>query len=170
MSDPLSLYKLIVLKLLSQIDAPLTNSQISEFILNNEYTSYFTVQQVLSELEETGLVTMTSSYNSSIYRITDAGRDTLHYFGDKVSDAICQDILEYLEENHLKIRDSLSTTADYFPGNGQDYLVRCQVREQGSTLIDLTLSVPSRKQAISVCDHWKGKSQEIYAHVMEQLL
>ena len=49
MSDPLSLYKLIVLKLLSQIDAPLTNSQISEFILNNEYTSYFTVQQVLSE-------------------------------------------------------------------------------------------------------------------------
>lgn len=89
MSDPLSLYKLIVLKLLSQIDAPLTNSQISEFILNNEYTSYFTVQQVLSELEETGLVTMTSSYNSSIYRITDAGRDTLHYFGDKVSDAIC---------------------------------------------------------------------------------
>ena len=39
MSDPLSLYKLIVLKLLSQIDAPLTNSQISEFILNNEYTS-----------------------------------------------------------------------------------------------------------------------------------
>ena len=113
---------------------------------------------------------MTSSYNSSIYRITDAGRDTLHYFGDKVSDAICQDILEYLEENHLKIRDSLSTTADYFPGNGQDYLVRCQVREQDSTLIDLTLSVPSRKQAISVCDHWKGKSQEIYAHVMEQLL
>ena len=161
MSDPLSLYKLIVLKLLSQIDAPLTNSQISEFILNNEYTSYFTVQQVLSELEETGLVTMTSSYNSSIYRITDAGRDTLHYFGDKVSDAICQDILEYLEENHLKIRDSLSTTADYFPGNGQDYLVRCQVREQDSTLIDLTLSVPSRKQAISVCDHWKDRKSVV---------
>ena len=170
MSDPLSLYKLIILKLLSQINAPLTNSQISEFILNNEYTSYFTIQQVLAELEETGLVTMTSSHNSSIYRITDTGRDTLHYFEDKVSDAICRDIQEYLEENHLKIQDSLATTADYFPRNGQEYLVRCQVWEQDSTLIDLTLSVPSRKQALAICDHWKGKSQEIYAYVMEQLL
>ncbi len=170
MSDTLTLYKLIILRMLSQIDSPLTNAQISEFILEKEYTNYFTLQQVLSELEETGHVTMSSSHNSSIYHITDTGRDTLHYLGDKVPDAICKDIEEYLEQNHLKIRDSLSTTADYFPGNGQNYLVRCQVREQDSTLIDLTLSVPSRKEAVSVCDHWKGKSQEIYAYVMERLL
>lgn len=170
MSDTLTLYKLIILRMLSQIDSPLTNAQISEFILEKEYTNYFTLQQVLSELEETGHVTMSSSHNSSIYHITDTGRDTLHYLGDKVPDAICKDIEEYLEQNHLKIRDSLSTTADFFPGNGQNYLVRCQVREQDSTLIDLTLSVPSRKEAVSVCDHWKGKSQEIYAYVMERLL
>lgn len=170
MSDTLTLYKLIILRMLSQIDSPLTNAQISEFILEKEYTNYFTLQQVLSELEETGHVTMSSSHNSSIYHITDTGRDTLHYLGDKVPDAICKDIEEYLEQNHLKIRDSLSTTADYFPGSGQNYLVRCQVREQDSTLIDLTISVPSRKEAVSVCDHWKGKSQEIYAYVMERLL
>lgn len=170
MSDTLTLYKLIVLKMLSQIDSPLTNAQISGFILEKEYTNYFTIQKVLSEMEETGLVTVTNSHNSSIYHITDTGRDTLHYFGDKVSDAICRDILEYLQANHVEIRDALSTTADYFPGNGQDYLVRCQVREQDSPLIDLTLSVPSKKQAISICDHWRGKSQEIYAYVMEQLL
>lgn len=170
MSDTLTLYKLIILKMLSQIDSPLTNSQISEFILEKEYTNYFTVQQVLSEMEETGLVTMSSSHNSSIYHITEAGKETLHYFGDKISEAICQDILEYLQKNHVQIRDTLSTTADYFPGSGQDYLVRCQVREQDSTLIDLTLSVPSKAQAVAVCDHWRGKSQEIYAYVMEQLL
>lgn len=170
MSDTLTLYKLIILKMLAQLDYPLTNSQISEFILEKEYTNYFTIQQVLSEMEETGLVTMSSSYNSSIYRITDTGRDTLHYFGDKIPDAICQDIHEYLLENHTQIRDALSTTADYFPVNDQDYLVRCQVKEQESTLIDLTLSVPSEKQAVAVCNHWKAKSQKVYAYVMEQLL
>ena len=170
MSDTLTLYKLIILKMLSMIDAPLTNSQISEFILEKEYTNYFTLQQALSELDETGLVTVSTTHNSSSYHITEAGRDTLSYFGDKISDAICHDIQEYLGEKQNEIRDTLSVTANYFLGNGNDYLVCCQVRENNATLIDLTISVPSEKQAVSVCNHWKSKSQEIYAHVMEQLL
>ncbi len=170
MSDTLTLYKLIVLKMLSFLDHPLTNSQISEFILEKEYTNYFTLQQVLFEMEETRLVTKSNSHNSSLYHITDAGKDTLHYFGNKISDAICQDIQDYLKKNDVEIRESFLTTADYYPGTAEDYLVRCQVREQNSTLIDLTLSVPSEKQAVSMCNHWKGKSQEIYAYLMQQLL
>ena len=170
MADTLTLYKLIVLKMLDQVDFPLTNSQISEFILEKEYTNYFTLQQVLSEMEETGLVTVSNSHNSSLYHMTDSGKDTLHYFGNKVSDAIRRDIEAYLTEKKVEIRNDLSITADYFPGKGSDYLVRCQVREQKSTLIDLTISVPSEKQAGSVCNHWKEKSQEIYAYVMKSLL
>lgn len=170
MADTLTLYKLIVLKMLDQVDSPLTNSQISEFILEKEYTNYFTLQQVLSEMEETGLVTVSSSHNSSLYHITDSGKDTLNYFGNKVSSAICRDIDAYLTEKKVEIRNDLSITADYFPGRSSDYLVRCQVREQKSTLIDLTISVPSEKQAVSVCNHWKEKSQEIYAYVMKSLL
>ena len=89
MTDTLTLYKLIILKMLSMIDAPLTNSQISEFILEKEYTNYFTLQQALSELDETGLVTISNTHNSSSYHITEAGNETLRYFGDKISDAIC---------------------------------------------------------------------------------
>jgi len=170
MADTLTLYKLIVLKMLDQIDSPLSNSQISEFILEKEYTNYFTLQQVLSEMTETGLVTLSSSHNCSLYRITESGRNTLDFFGSKVSDAICSDIKSYLEENKVEIRNTLATTSDYFPGNNNDFLVRCQVKEQNSTLIELTLSVPSEKQAVSVCNHWKEKSQEIYAHVMKSLL
>ena len=54
MADTLSLYKLIILKMLEQVEYPLTNSQITEFILDKEYTNYFTVQQALSEMDETG--------------------------------------------------------------------------------------------------------------------
>ena len=61
MADTLSLYKLIILKMLEQVEYPLTNSQITEFILDKEYTNYFTVQQALSEMDETGLVTSTST-------------------------------------------------------------------------------------------------------------
>ena len=57
MADTLTLYKLIVLKMLDEADAPLTGAQITDFILEKEYTNYFTLQQVLSEMSETGLVT-----------------------------------------------------------------------------------------------------------------
>ena len=36
-----SLYKLIVLYMLKKVNFPLTNAQISDFILGQEYTSYF---------------------------------------------------------------------------------------------------------------------------------
>ena len=170
MADTLTLYKLIILKILEQMDAPLSNSRISEFILGKGYTNYFSLQQSLSEMVETGHVDVTSDTNSTLYRITDAGIVTLNYLGNKISDAICQDIKEYLRENRLHIQSDLSTTADYYLGKNNDYLVHCQVLEQHSTLIDLTLSVPSEKQAVSVCLNWKGKSQEIYAHVMKELL
>ena len=73
MADTLTLYKLIVLKMLDEADAPLTGAQITDFILEKEYTNYFTLQQVLSEMSVTGLVTVASTRNSSLYRITDSG-------------------------------------------------------------------------------------------------
>lgn len=170
MADTLTLYKLIVLKMLDQVNSPLTNSQISEFILEKEYTNYFTLQQVLSELEETGLVEVTTSHNSSLYHMTESGQSTLEYFGSNISDAICTDIKTYLKEHRMEIRDELSTTTDYFPGNDGDYMVRCRVKEQTSTLIDLTLSVPTEKQAETMCNRWREKSQDIYAFVMKELL
>ena len=155
MADTLSLYKLIILKMLEQVEYPLTNSQITEFILDKEYTNYFTVQQALSEMDETGLVNVTTKRNNSLYHITDAGKNTLD---------------NYLEEHKIAIREALSTTADYFVGNNGEYVVRCRVREQDSNLIDLTFQVPSKKQAESACSHWAEKSQNIYATIMKELL
>lgn len=48
--DSLTLYKLIILDILSRVDFPLTNAQVSDFILEKEYADYFEIQQALSEL------------------------------------------------------------------------------------------------------------------------
>ena len=113
MADTLSLYKLIILKMLEQVEYPLTNSQITEFILDKEYTNYFTVQQALSEMDETGLVNLTTKRNNSLYHITDAGKNTLEFFGNKISDAILTELhgsrscvppgnCEYLSGSHQR--------------------------------------------------------------------
>ncbi len=170
MADTTTLYKLIILKMLEQAASPLTGSQISEFILGKEYTNYFTLQTILSELQKAGLIDLSSQPGTSLFRITEAGTDTLSYFQGKLSDAILQDIHSFLKDKEVDIRNVLSVSTDYFPGVGGDLLVRCRVQEKTSTLIDLTLSVPSEKEAEAVCANWKEKNQEIYAYLMKNLL
>ena len=58
MATPFTVYKLIVLYMLQNTENTLTNSQISEFILDREYTNYFHLQQAISELVEAELITM----------------------------------------------------------------------------------------------------------------
>ena len=92
MQDPLTLYKLIVLYMLDRVTFPLTKAQISDFIQEKEYTNFFTLQQVISELIDSGLITARSVRNRTHLVITDEGRETLHFFENRISDAIRQDI------------------------------------------------------------------------------
>ena len=81
MAKPFTLYKLIILYMLNEVDYPLTNSQISEFLLEKEYTNYFHLQQTFSELVDSNLLEVKTVRNASYYRLTEAGRTTLSYFG-----------------------------------------------------------------------------------------
>ena len=170
MAEAQTLYKLIVLTMLDRVDFPLTNAQISDFILTKEYTNYFTLQQVLSELAETELAEIHTIRNSTYYQLTEKGKETLNFFGHMVSDAIHEDMSKYFEENAVVLRDETSVRADYFPNNHEEYSVRLRVMEKGSAVIDLTLSVPTEGQANSICDNWKKKNQKIYAYLMQELL
>ena len=85
MSDTLTLYKLMILYMLDKVTFPLSNAQICDFMLEREYTTYFTVQQAIRELVDADLIREETSRNMSLYRATPEGRDTLEYFGGRVA-------------------------------------------------------------------------------------
>ena len=170
LSDPMTLYKLMNLYMLKQVNFPLTNAQLTEFFLQHEYTNYFTLQQALNELQESGLIHAESSHNSTRYELTKEGEDTLSFFGVYISPAIVEDMDNYLKENRFRMRNEVSTMADYYKSTNQDYIVRCEVREGRSSLINLELSVPDKDQAELMCSHWETRSQEIYAFAMRTLM
>ena len=97
MATPFTVYKLIVLYMLQNTENTLTNSQISEFILDREYTNYFHLQQAISELVEAELITMDTRSNVSHYRITEDGIKTLSFFQKDLSPEIKQEVREYLK-------------------------------------------------------------------------
>ena len=85
LSEPMTLYKLMNLYMLKQVNFPLTNAQLSNFFLEREYTTYFTLQQALNELLEAGLIKMETLHNSTRYEITKEGEETLDFFGKKIN-------------------------------------------------------------------------------------
>ena len=56
MAAPFTTYKLIVLYMISHSEREISNSQITDFILERGYTSYFHLQQAISELVEAKLL------------------------------------------------------------------------------------------------------------------
>jgi predicted transcriptional regulator len=169
-AEATTLYKLMVLYMLAKVNFPLTNSQISEFILDKQYTNYFTLQEVISSLVDDNFITVLTYRSSTQYKLTQNGNDTISFFQSKIPTAIREDIDKYLEEKEYDLKSEVGVTANYYRGTEGDYIAHCQVLEGNSTLIELSLSVPLEEQADAICSKWKDKSEEIYSAVIHKLL
>lgn len=169
MSDPLTLYKLIVLYMLNRVSFPLTAAQISDFILTREYTNFLTLQQVIRELTDTGLVDARTVRNRTQLLLTKDGKQTLDFFSQQISSSIRQEIDEYLKENEMELRNEVSILADYYKSTSGEYEAHLKAKEGNVTLVDLIISVPVEETAAAICDNWQKKNQEIYQYLIEQL-
>lgn len=169
LQEPETLYKLMTLYMLDKVNFPLTNNQLSEFFLGKEYTTYMTLQIVLNDLVESGLITARKVGNSTHYEISSDGREALSFFVNEISSAAITDMDEYLEANKFSLRSEVGTTADYFR-SGSGYTVHCAAREGRTTLLSIDISVPDEQIAADMCANWTAKSQELYSHIMLTLM
>lgn len=170
MAEPFTIYKLTILYMLDKAGFPLSNTQISNFFLEHEYTDYFRVQEVIGNLVDADLILAESTHSNTQYTLTSAGKETLNFFSDKITEGITQDVLAFFEANKMELRQETSVIADYYKTTNQNYAVRCQVRSDNSTLIDLTLSVKTKEQAEAICNNWKKQSEDVYMYLMDILM
>ena len=156
--------------MLSKLNFPLTNGQISEFILEEGYTNYFTLQQTFAELVEAGFIREETTHNRTFYHLTEEGAETIRFFKNNISPAIQTDIHRFLAEKKYELINEFSVKADYYPTRNKDYAVRCQIIENEISLIDLTITLPTEGEAAKAANNWTQKNQEIYAQIMANLL
>lgn len=167
--EPLTLYKLIILYMLNKVNFPLTNAQVSNFLLEREYTNFLTLQQAVSELSEAGLLRTSSIGNRTHLIITGEGRSTLSYFEKQISTTIIKEINEYFKENELELRNEVSILADYYKATSGEYEAHLVAMEKETKLVDITLSVPSEDSASAICDNWQLYNQDIYQFLIKKL-
>ena len=163
--DPLTLYKLIVLYMLNKVKFKLTYAQISEFILEKEYTNFLTLQEVISDLQDTELIKADTTMNRTYFSITDEGRN----FGNRIGEAIIADIDAFLDEKHLELKNEASITSTYYKATSGEFEAQLIAREKDVELVNIKLSVPTEDMAASICDSWQKKNQSIYKYLMQEL-
>ena len=155
--------------MLNRVTFPMTTAQVSDFILEKEYTNFLTLQQVINELTDAGLISSETIRNRTHLSITDEGLETLNFFENRINDAIKQDINTYFRENEYTLRNEVSVLGDYYKSTSGEYEAHLVAKDRGVNLVDITLSVPTEGLAASICDNWQKKNEEIYQYLIGQL-
>lgn len=168
-TDSIVLYKLMVLYMLDRVNFTLTNSQISSFILDKGYTNYFTLQESINGLIESGFAHVSTLRGASHYKITDKGEEALSMFENRIPYAIKQDILDFFEEQQINLKKETEVQSDYYLNDMNEYTVSCVINDRNEPLLDIRFSVPTQAVASAICDNWSQKSTEIYDLLVKQL-
>lgn len=169
-SEPITIYKLMILYMLSHVNFPLTNSQLSDFFISYNYTTYFIFQQAINELVDSSLIQSHTYHGSTTYDMTSRGEDTIKFFGSKINPKAIEDMNAYLKRNNFKFVTESSNIAEYYQNSDLDYIVHFEVREGRTKLITLELSAMNEQTAKHMCDKWRDKSSDIYKYIITNLL
>ena len=161
--------KLLVLYVIKSLRQAISKTQLTEIILENNFINYFTLQQYISELEMAKFVEYIEKNDKKLITITTKGENVLSIFNDRIS-PIKRDIIDnYISKTIDSIKKELTIHSDYTIEKNNSFIVDLKALEDETLLIDLKISVPTKKQATSLCNRWKENPSDIYTKIVQVL-
>ena len=169
-SKDLAQNKLLLLYILEQVDIPMSNSELTQFVLENNYMNYFMVQQYLGELVNSRFIEFISENGIEYYKLTDSGKSALNYFTERIPDTTKEEINKKYEKKREELVKETQIIGNYYKKNESEYIVTLKVIEKDITLFNLSLNVVSNKQAKIICQNWKDNPQYVYENILDLLI
>ena len=120
-------------------------------------------------MTETGLAESRTLLNRTQLQITEEGRNTLHFFENRISDAIKRDIIDYFKNHKLELRNESSIQSNFYKLVNGEFEAQLVAKDKDVDLVNIRISVPTQELAASICDNWQKKNKEIYQYLTEQL-
>ena len=170
-TEELAQSKLLLLFIIDKSITPLTNEELTEFILEKNYMNYFLTQQYLSELVETNFIEYCEceKENKKVYKILDKGKTTLYYFEDRLPISIKNEISIKFKQTKAEEKLASEIIGDYFKKDNGQYVVNLKLIENTETLFSLYLNVSTEKQAQKFCEIWRTNTEYIYINIFNML-
>ncbi|MBU5485449.1 DUF4364 family protein [Clostridium sp. MSJ-11] len=161
--------KLLLLYIFDKIKLPITNNQVTQIVLENNFINYFTLQQYLSELISSNFLNYTKNESKQRLQITEKGKKVLFLFGNRISKNKLDIVHAYLDKEITNIKKEVTILSDYTIEDDDKYIVNLKALENDTVLIDVKLSVPSNNEARDICNKWKNNSSELYKTIINLL-
>lgn len=162
--------KLLLLYIFHKIKAPISNNQITQMILENNFINYFTLQQYIAELVQSKFLQILEDENKHRLLITEKGEKVLSLFINRISKVKLETIDIYLENQRENIKREVSTSSDYTIENKDKFVVNLKAIEGNINLLDLKITVDSNNLARELCTKWKNDSSKKYEKILQILL
>ena len=161
--------KLLLLYIVKSLKCSVSNAQLTDIILENNFMNYFTLQQYISELESSEFIRYENQNDKNVLVITKKGENVLSFFTNRISPIKINIINEYIATTIDSIKKELTIHSDYTIEKDDTFIVDLKAFEDKSLLMELKLSVPSKKQASNLCSKWKENPSEIYTNILDLL-
>jgi len=168
--------KLLIMYLINMMELPMSRPQITEFIIEKELMSYFTLEQNLTEMVERGFLEATRENAQDIsttrYSLTENGITNLDLLEKHIPRPARQIISTYVEDNRGRIIKSYEKTANYFPNPDNDgFTVKLGVYDdkRSALLMEISVAVATREQAKQIQAGWNANYSTLYQNVLEVL-
>ena len=171
-TEELAQNKLLLLYIIDEARTPLTNNEITEFILENNYMNYFLTQQYLSELVSSGFIDYikNDTENKNVYILLEKGKSTLSYFQDRIPKKIKDEISCKFADDIKNKNNTAQVLGEYYKKNINEYMVNLKLIEIEQPILNINLNVPSEAQAKIICEVWKKNTEYIYKKLLNMLL
>jgi len=168
-SDQIARHKLILLYIIDKVDFRITNSEITQFVLESSFMNYFFVQQYLGEIIKAGLIDIKIEDGNEYYELTPIGKESLNFFIKRIPPNVIQEVNDCYEiKKEEKIKEK-QVIGNYYQKNDTEFIVNLKVVENELTLFNLSLNIPSKEQAKFICKNWKTDPELIYKEMFKLL-
>ncbi len=161
--------KIILLYIMSQFEIPLTESQLTHFVLDKALMNYFSYRQHMSELVHSQMIEFSSSNKSSYYLMSQRGQRTLEIFKELITHELKNIIDNEVQIKKKQYMHESEIIANYVKIAENEYTVYLMAIEKGTPLLDLRLNVVSAKEAQKICKRWKNNAPECFKKIIDLL-
>ncbi|MCT4661699.1 MAG: DUF4364 family protein [Tissierellales bacterium] len=168
-SDQIARHKLTLLYIIDKVDFRITNSEITQFVLESDFMNYFFVQQYLGEMIDASMIDIKIEDGNEYYALTPIGKETLRFFIKRIPSHIVDDINSKYEITKKEKIKEKQVIGKYYQKNDFEFIVNLKVIENDLTLFNLSLNVPSKEQAKYICNNWKSNPEYIYKELFRLL-
>jgi predicted transcriptional regulator len=168
-SETLAENKVLILYILNKLDKPINNESLLKLVLSIQEMNYFYFQQFLLDLLENKYIIGYTKEDKTMYKITDAGKETLSLTDDllpgimklKIDNALKVEVNEVQNLNHV--------VSEFIPRNENEFIVKCKLIQNNITVFELNLQASSREEAKYIAEKWESEHDEIYPIILELL-